>query len=54
MSAYVLVLVFLNGYGISMTSIDYNSLILCEQAGKQYLEKMPGTFTSAKYICLER
>lgn len=54
MSTYVLVLIFLNGYGISMTSIDFNSRDLCERAGYQYLDKMPGTFTSAKYMCLER
>lgn len=54
MSAYVLVLVFLNSYGISMTSIDYNSKPACEQAGTEYLKKMPGITQSAKFICLER
>lgn len=54
MSAYVLVLIFLNGYGISMTSIDYESKSLCELAGQQYVKQMPGLVSSGKYVCLER
>ncbi len=54
MSTYVLVLIFTTWYGSSMTTIDFDSLTLCEQAGYKFLDTYTGLFTSGKYMCLER
>ena len=50
MSAYVLVLVFLNTYGVSSVNIDYPSKTLCEIEGKRVTQDLP----DSKYYCLER
>lgn len=50
MSTYVLVLVFMNSYGISAINIDYASKTLCEQQGEKLTQDLP----DLKYYCLER
>lgn len=53
MTTYILVLIFTNVYGAAMVSIDYESMDSCERAGYKFIDKAPGFFSSAKYICLE-
>jgi hypothetical protein len=49
-SAYVLVLVFINTYGISSVNIDYPSKTLCELEGTRVTQDLQ----DSKYYCLER
>jgi len=50
MTAYVLILVFINTYGVSTVNIDFASKTLCEQEGKRVISDLP----DSKYYCLER
>ncbi len=54
MSTYVLILMFITWDGPSMTTIDFDSIILCEKAGSKFLDTFTGLSTSGKYMCLER
>lgn len=50
MNTYVLILVFMNTYGISSVNIDYASKTLCETEGRRVIGDLP----DSKFYCLER
>lgn len=50
MSTYVLILVFMNQFGISTVSMDYQSKPLCVSEGRRVAAELP----DSRFYCVER
>ena len=52
MTAWVLILSLIAGYGVALTTTTFQTQEACEAAGKQARQRLEGTLSTVRYVCV--